>query len=131
GGDPQRVTLFGESAGGAIVTTLLACPSAEGLFWRAIAQSSPASSVYGRERAFQVSKRLLARLGISARDAIELRSVPVQEILTVATDIYNAIPTEVPGTLAFAPVIDGELIPEAPIHVLHEGRGLQVPLIIG
>ena len=46
GGDPRRVTLFGESAGAGIVTTLLACAAAEGLFARAIAQSSPATSVY-------------------------------------------------------------------------------------
>ena len=131
GGDPNRVTLFGESAGGAIVTTLLACPSAEGLFHRAIAQSAPASSVYGQERAFHISKRVLARLGISARDAVELRSVPLAEVLRVSTEIYDAIPEEVPGTLAFAPVVDGNLIPEVPIEVLHEGRGLPIPLIIG
>ena len=131
GGDPSRVTLFGESAGGAIVTTLLACPSAEGLFYRAIAQSAPASSVYAQERAFQISKRVLASLGISARDAVELRSVPLAEVLRVSTQIYDAIPSEMPGTLAFAPVVDGDLIPEVPIDVLHEGRGLPVPLLIG
>lgn len=131
GGDPGRVTLFGESAGGAMVTTLLASPAAEGLFHRAIAQSAPASSVYGRERAFQISKRVLARLGISARDAVELREVPVDEILRVATDIYEEIPSEVPGTLAFVPVIDGDIVPESPIEALHQGRGLKVPLMIG
>ena len=48
GGDPRKVTLFGESAGAGIVTTLLAAPAAEGLFAAAIAQSSPATSVYDR-----------------------------------------------------------------------------------
>ncbi|WP_336683055.1 carboxylesterase family protein, partial [Enterococcus casseliflavus] len=47
GGDPGNVTVFGESAGGGVVTTLLTMPSAEGLVHRAIAQSSPATSVYG------------------------------------------------------------------------------------
>lgn len=131
GGDPDRVTLFGESAGGAMVTSLLAVPSAAGLFHRAIAQSAPASSVYGPDRAFQISRRLLATLGISARDADELRSVPTDELLRVATEIHDAIPAEVPGTLAFAPVIDGDLIVEAPAEALHAGRGLPVPLIIG
>ena len=51
GGDPERVTVFGESAGGGLVTALLATPSAAGLFQRAIVQSSPASSMYGRRRA--------------------------------------------------------------------------------
>ena len=131
GGDPNRVTLFGESAGGAIVTTLLAVPSAEGLFHRAIAQSAPASSVYGPDRAFQISRRLLTALGISARDAAELRDVPTDEVLRVANDIHDRIPSEVPGTLAFVPVIDGELVPESPAEALHAGRGIPVPLIIG
>ena len=51
GGDPDRVTLFGESAGAGIVTTLLTSPAAAGLFCRAIAQSSPATSVYDASRA--------------------------------------------------------------------------------
>ncbi|MFX8895383.1 carboxylesterase family protein, partial [Acinetobacter baumannii] len=55
GGDASRVTVFGESAGGGLVTTLLAVPSAEGLFHRAIAQSSPASSMYGPGRARAVA----------------------------------------------------------------------------
>src|SRR5699024_9838711 len=131
GGDPAQVTLFGESSGGAIVTTLLTSPHARGLFHRAIAQSPPATSVYGSDRAFQISKRLLRRLGLSAGDATELRHVPTEEILRRATELYERVPEEMPGTLAFAPVIDGDIVPEAPIDVLHEGRGLEIPLIIG
>lgn len=51
GGDRRNVTVFGESAGGNAVTTLLATPSARGLFARAIAQSAPPDAVYSRERA--------------------------------------------------------------------------------
>ncbi|MGZ5395629.1 MAG: carboxylesterase family protein, partial [Mycobacterium sp.] len=54
GGDPDRVTLFGESAGAGIVTTLLASPAAAGLFSAAIAQSSPATSIYDRNRGGRV-----------------------------------------------------------------------------
>ena len=63
GGDPQQVTLFGESAGGGIVTTLLTSPAAAGLFSRAIAQSSPATSVYDTARAHTVAELVLDRLG--------------------------------------------------------------------
>src|ERR1700739_2851854 len=69
GGDPQRVTLFGESAGAGIVTTLLGTPAAEGLFAGAIAQSSPATSVYDRERAQRVAISVLDKLGIAPSDA--------------------------------------------------------------
>ena len=54
-GDPEKVTLFGESAGAGIVTTLLATPAAEGLFAGAIAESSPATSVYDRGRVERVA----------------------------------------------------------------------------
>lgn len=134
GGDPGRVTVFGESAGGGLVTTLLATPSAEGLFHRAIAQSSPASSVYGRERARRVAEQFLAEIGVDASDtgaADALRSVAVDDVVAAGKAVYATVPTNDPGTLAFAPVVDGTLVPEAPITVLREGRGLAVPLMIG
>lgn len=135
GGDAGRVTVFGESAGGGLVTTLLATPSAEGLFARAIAQSSPASSMYGTERARDVATRFVHELGIDSTDAAAvagaLRAASVDDIVTASMNVYAAVPSEAPGTLAFAPVIDGELLPEAPVTVLREGRGIRVPLLIG
>lgn len=128
GGDPARVTLFGESAGGGLVTTLLATPTAAGLFSRAIAESSPATSVYGSARARQVAERFLREAGT---DAASIRSVPVDEIVRATMAVFASVPTEAPGTLAFAPVIDGDLVPEAPVTVLKEGRGMPVPLLIG
>ena len=144
GGDPGRVTVFGESAGGGLVTTLLATPSAEGLFHRAIAQSSPVSSVYGPERALSVAERFLAEAGGAGGSggsggsaetgtaiAARLRELPVDEIVRAGTAVYASVPDDAPGTLAFAPVVDGALVPEAPVTVLSEGRGIPVPLIIG
>ena len=146
GGDPARVTVFGESAGAGIVSTLLATPSALGLFSAAIVESSPATSVYGLARAKLVAERFVAKLGVegrngavegtpgeapSSRDWSALRALPVSSIVEVATELFAEIPTESPGTLAFAPVVDGDLLPEHPVTVLSEGRGLPVPLIIG
>lgn len=130
GGDPERVTVFGESAGGGLVTTLLAVPSARGLFHRAIAQSSPASSVYGTARAEKVARSFLEKLGVDA-DAAALRAAPVDAIVAAGKAVYGEVPLTDPGTLAFAPVVDGDLLPEAPITVLREGRGIPVPLMIG
>ncbi|TQJ32104.1 carboxylesterase/lipase family protein [Microbacterium sp. SLBN-146] len=135
GGDAERVTVFGESAGAGLVTTLLATPSAEGLFHRAIAQSSPASSIYGIERARVVAERFVRAIGVTSDDPVviadALRACSADDIVSAGMTVYADVPTEVPGTLAFAPVIDGDLLPESPAVALHEGRGLPVPLIIG
>lgn len=135
GGDPGNVTLFGESAGGGLVTTLLATPSAEGLFHRAIAQSSPASSVYGVARAQEVAQRFTDALDIDTSDAAEaarrLRETSTDDIVKAGMSVYAAVPAADPGTLAYAPVVDGDLLPEPPALVLRSGRGLRVPLMIG
>jgi para-nitrobenzyl esterase len=129
GGDPARVTVFGESAGGGIVSTLLAVPSARGLFARAIVQSSPASSVYGKDRARSVAQRLLRELGVTTVD--EARACSAEQIVDASMAVYADVPRETPGILPFAPVVDGTLIPEHPLSTLQNGRGLPVPLMIG
>ncbi len=127
----NRVTLFGESAGGGIVTTLLASPAAEGLFGAAIAQSSPATSVYDAERSRTVAGQFLERLGIAGDDVARLSGMPVPTILAGAKAVFDAVPTQTPGLLAFAPVVDGDIVPEYPVASAREGRTHAVPLIIG
>ncbi|GAA4172274.1 carboxylesterase/lipase family protein [Gryllotalpicola koreensis] len=131
GGDAARVTVAGESSGAAIIGALLTCGSARGLFARAIMQSAPAASMYGTERAAAVAARFVRRLGLEPRDASSLRDIPAQRILEASSGLYSEVPAAAPGRLAFAPVIDGELLPEAPIRVLSRGGGAPVPLIVG
>ncbi|WP_454790458.1 carboxylesterase/lipase family protein [Mycolicibacterium lutetiense] len=131
GGDPQRVTLFGESAGGGIVTTLLASPAAEGLFSAAIAQSSPATSVYDAERSRAVAAQFLERLGVERDEVGKLSGATVPAILTAAREVFDAVPTQTPGLLAFAPIVDGDLVPDYPVAAARAGRTHPVPLIIG
>ncbi|GAA1701074.1 carboxylesterase/lipase family protein [Microbacterium sediminicola] len=129
GGDPGQVTVFGESAGAGMVTTLLATPSAEGLFSRAIAESSPVSSVYDADRAAGVTRAFLEIVGDPT--PVALRSMELQTVVEAGITVFNDVPTRAPGTIAFGPVIDGDLIPEAPLAVLADGRGLRIPLLIG
>ncbi len=131
GGDPDRVTLFGESAGAGIITTLLTSPAAEGLFAGAIAQSSPATSVYDISRAQGITRQVLDRLGLSASEIDRLPGVPVDAIIAASTDVFYATPVRNPGTLAFAPIVDGDLVPDYPVKLAREGRSHPVPLIIG
>ncbi len=131
GGDPDRVTLFGESAGAGIVTTLLTSPAAEGLFAGALAQSSPATSVYDVTRAHGVLRQVMDRLGLSAAEIDRLPEVPVDAIVAASTEVFYATPVISPGTLAFAPNVDGDLVPDYPVKLAREGRSHPVPLVIG
>ncbi|BDB44573.1 carboxylic ester hydrolase [Mycobacterium kiyosense] len=131
GGDPGNVTLFGESAGAGIVTTLLASPAAEGLFVRAIAQSSPATSVYDHDRGRRVTLAVLDKLGISESDASEVADAPTAALIAATSEVFNEVPVRNPGTLAFVPIVDGDLLHDQPVKLAQEGRLLPVPLIIG
>ncbi|GAA0992370.1 carboxylesterase/lipase family protein [Subtercola frigoramans] len=131
GGDPKAVTLFGESAGGGIVTTLMTVPAAKGLFARAVAQSSPATSVYDEHRASTVASAFLEQLEVTPEQAVMLRDISVDRIVEASMAVFQKVPTTAPGTLAFAPVVDGDLVPEHPLTVFREGRAHAVPLIIG
>jgi para-nitrobenzyl esterase len=128
GGDPERVTLFGESAGAGIVTTLLAAPAAEGLFAGAIAQSSPATSVYDSDRAQTVAVSFLDKLGI---DPGTLPDAPIAAILAASQEVIDEVPVRNPGTLAFVPIVDGDLLYDYPVKLAREGLSHPVPLIIG
>lgn len=131
GGDPSRVTLFGESAGGGIVTTLLTSPAAEGLFSAAIAQSSPATSVYSADRGRRTAEQFLERLGVAPADGDRLPEAPLAAVLAASKKLFDEVPVRMPGTLAFAPVVDGDVVPDFPVHAARAGRSLPVPLIIG
>lgn len=142
GGDPSRVTLFGESAGGNSVTTLMTVPAAAGLFARAIAQSSPANAVYPAEVAQRWAGeyvRLLSRLvddddleSEAPEDAARmLRFADPAVLARATTELAVRTPDENPGTISLAPVIDGELLPWRPLDAFKEGRAHRVPLVIG
>jgi para-nitrobenzyl esterase len=81
GGNPNNVTVFGESGGGRKTTTLMGMPSARGLFHRAIIQSGPGLHLQPRDKATEVAAALLDRLGIAPADAARLQTLPAQRIL--------------------------------------------------
>ncbi|MFD3592470.1 carboxylesterase/lipase family protein [Nocardia sp. NPDC058640] len=132
GGDPESVTIFGESAGAHAVVSLLATPSAVGLFHRAIAQSAPADWTSTPEQARRFARRCLERLGATAADAATvLSTVPAKELGRAGDRALARSLREEPGNFPFAPVADGEFLPEAPLDAIAAGRAHPVPLIIG
>jgi para-nitrobenzyl esterase len=131
GGDPNRVTLFGESAGAGVVTTLLTSPAAEGLFAAAIAQSSPATSVYDVDRAGRIAAQLLDELGMDHSDVDRMPDVPASALVAASQRLFDQVPVQNPGTLPFVPIVDGDVVPDYPVTLAREGRSHAVPLIIG
>ncbi|BAD59493.1 carboxylesterase/lipase family protein [Nocardia farcinica] len=131
GGDPDNVTLFGESSGAGCVTALLTAPAAAGLFHKAIAQSPPATTVFGRQRAELVAHRFLELLDLPPDRAAEVGELPIERLVQAAGVLFDEVPLREPGRLAAAPVVDGELLPDYPITRFQQGRSHRVPLIIG
>lgn len=135
GGDPDRVTLFGESAGAIAISALLAAPAAAGLFSGAILQSPAPRVVPPIERARQWSREFLRYLDVDPDDAAGVRarlaSVPPAELITALSQLSFAGLADDPGAIPVTPNADGELLPHAPLHALSAGSGLPVPVIIG
>jgi para-nitrobenzyl esterase len=130
GGDPEQVTVFGESAGGMSVGTLLGTPRARGLFQRAILESGAAHNVSSPERAAEVTERFLSELGLARVDLEVLRKAPVSEILR-AQDATSLGLGMVSGSLPWQPSVDGDLLPEPAIRAIAAGRGAPVPILVG
>ncbi|MGH9133080.1 MAG: carboxylesterase/lipase family protein [Ilumatobacteraceae bacterium] len=106
GGDPDNVTIFGESAGGASVVTLLAAPAARDLFHRALAMSPSLTQLRSTDRADAVRHDLLASAGAASLDELATRSTG--DLLAAQT----AVLADAAGSMtAFAPTSHGELLP--------------------
>ena len=141
GGDPGKVTIFGESAGGMSVTTLLSLDRGQGLFHRAIAQSGAGHNAQSAADAALLANELARRLKV-APSAEGLATKSPEEIITVQTEITNDIlanpnpdrwgqTTVVAGGLSFFPVVDGELLTQRPIDAIASGAGQNVHVLTG
>lgn len=128
GGDPEQVTVMGESAGAMSIGNLLAMPAARGLFQRAILESGASSSILlTREQATSITQAVLKKLDLPVSHVLALTEVPAETLLTVQDEVDR----EWGGMEAFAPVIDGVTLPRHPLELLAQGASLPVPLLIG
>jgi para-nitrobenzyl esterase len=128
GGDPARITIFGESAGAGSVGTLLGLPAASGLFHAAIPQSGAASWFATPERATEVATIVVDALGVRHGDLDALYAKTTEEIITAQAAV--GLETDATG-LPFQPVIDGTVLPRPPLDAIAEGSAAGVRVLIG
>ena len=134
GGDPGNVTIFGESGGGAKVSTLLSMPSAKSLFHRAIIQSGAAVRLRTRERALALTECVLRHLGAAAATITALQSVPIDHLLAAIDPAQKALgpsPTPLFDRYPFGPVVDGDVLPVQPFDPAASDIMPDIPVIIG
>lgn len=132
GGDPGRVTIFGESGGGQKVSMLLACPPSRGLFHRAIIESGPGVKMVERGDANRHAQMLLQELQVATDHPEQLQDVPAEQLLAAYFAVVAKLPPPVPGLpMPFSPVLDPNDLPAHPFYPIASPVHADVPILIG
>jgi para-nitrobenzyl esterase len=124
GGDPNNVTVFGQSGGGSKVSTLFGMPAAKGLFHRGIAMSGTQVRSITREQATATATRVFGALGIGKDRAHELQTVPMRRLRELLGGAGGQ-------GFNWGPVVDGRTLPAHPFDPAASPHGADVPLLIG
>lgn len=131
GGDPDNITICGESGGAMGVMDMMACPAAKGLFNRAIAESAPVG-ILGERKAAKYHVDLLLRcMGRHPHDVKNFRALPVSEIKEGGRAVLQKYQDEKPYIWMAGPLFGDDLLPERPWEALSHGNAAGVDLIIG
>ena len=143
GGDPSNVTIFGQSGGGGKVSTLMAMPSAKGLFHKAIVQSGSITNLMDPKYSRRIGAATVEALGINPTRIDDITSVPYSDLLDAYQEAVEkvrdeatadgAMPENILDMLVFGalPVVDGEVIPAAPSSPEALALSKDIPVIIG
>jgi para-nitrobenzyl esterase len=132
GGDPDNITVAGQSAGAAAIVILMTMPRARGLFRRAILQSTP----FGRmartlDDAHRIGRRLLEVLSLEPAQAAALKSLPFAELVRAQSEVARLEKKFADTFAPFWPVIDGNVYPSKVAPALKAGAGAGIETMIG
>ncbi|PXW97388.1 carboxylesterase/lipase family protein [Mycolicibacterium moriokaense] len=132
GGDPDNVTIFGESAGAHAVATLLAVPPARGLFHQAISESPPSGLIQSTEAAAETARRFVTALGAGPENAARaLKVAKTADLVTTLERLMTTTIADAPGDYGIGAAVDGDYLPRDPVSAMARGEAHRVPLIIG
>jgi para-nitrobenzyl esterase len=135
GGDPNNVTIFGESGGGGKVGTLMCMPPAKGLFHKAIIQSGTLINVMTKEKSTALGLAVLEVLGLTPDQVNQLDTIPYKKLVEAGNKaMANTVGTRRPGTptmFGFGPVPDGKDLLQQPFTPDFSDLSKEVPLLIG
>jgi para-nitrobenzyl esterase len=143
GGDPANVTIFGQSGGGGKVSTLMAMPSAKGLFGKAIVESGSITELMTPRYSRRIGAATVENLGLKPSRVDELAQEPYEKLLSAYNKaiasvkeearLDGVLPENILGQILYGqvPVVDGEVIPEQPASAAALSLSKDVPTIIG
>ena len=138
GGDPNNVTIFGQSGGGGKVSTLMAVPSAKGLFHKAIVESGSTLKVSEPSISRQAGVEILKQLKLKPKQVDELQKVPYSQLAAAGQAAWDKIRKENhagPGfagmRYGWAPTVDGDFLPTQPFDPAAPALSKDVPLLVG
>lgn len=137
GGDPNNVTIFGQSGGGGKVSTLLATPSAGGLFHKAIVESGSMLRTMTQKYSRRIAAATLSELGLDATQVDSLKTIPYERLLAAGDKAVEKTKkeAEADGLASFifgwAPTVDGDILPRQPFDPTAPEQSRNIPMIIG
>jgi para-nitrobenzyl esterase len=132
GGDPDLVTIFGESGGGYKVSTLLGMPAAKGLFHRAIVQSGPKLTGLPRAEANSLAEAMLEELKIPRAEARRILDIAAEQIIEAGGKAIARLAQLNPRSgRDFSPVVDQIVLPADPFEPTARPTARGIPLLIG
>ena len=140
GGDPNNVTIFGQSGGGGKVAALMAMPSAKGLFHRAIIQSGPFLKALSPDYSQRITQLTMDELGLARSQIAELQNIPADWLSWAGEEAIRKIRRPRPSVLdadgwetavGWGPTVDGLTLPSHPFDPMAPMVSADVPLITG
>jgi para-nitrobenzyl esterase len=132
GGDPDNVTVFGESAGAHAVAALLAAPDAKGLFAQAISESPASGMTRSSEVAAEFAARFATLLGVRKQDATHaLMKASPAELVAAQNRLIDDGVRDMLGAFPIGPVFGDDYLPLDPVEAMRQGKAHRVPLIVG